>query len=376
MGALVDAGLEVDVFNQVISDLNLSRCKISSKRVKRGGIGATKVDVIFPYAEKKDPATILTLLDRLSFPSAWIEKSKEVFFIIAKAEAKIHCQDINNLHLHELGSLDTLIDIAGSVAGIYKMGIEKVYASPVNLGKGTVKTAHGLLPVPAPATLEILKGAPVYSGQTEAELTTPTGAAILKGFNSIFGPIPPMKVEKIGYGAGEKELSSPNLLRILIGEMIIPPQEDRVLLMQTNIDDMNPQIYEYLIDSLYKKGALEVFLTPVQMKKNRPGILLSVLCEEQKEEELLDTIFTETTTLGVRICQVKRQKARREIRKFKTSLGQVQVKISTFKGNLINFSPEYEDCKKIALKQNLPLRKVYELVKKEINSKLMQDYSF
>jgi len=369
LGALVDAGLEVEVLTQIIADLNLTDCRIKARKVKKGGIGATKVDVIFPLEEKKEPAAILTLLDSLDLSSRLKEKSKRIFLTIAKAEAQIHRQDINSLHLHELGSPDTLIDIVGSVVGVDRMGVEKVYASPVNIGRGMVKTAHGPLPVPAPATLEILKGAPVYSGQVEAELTTPTGAAILTGFSPIFGPIPAMKVEKIGYGAGEKDLPSPNLLRILIGEERTSPKEDWVVLLETNIDDMNPEFYEYVIDSLFKKGALDVFLTPIQMKKARPGVLLSVLCEEQKEEELLGVIFTETTTLGVRVSRIRRRKMERETRKLKTSLGEVKVKVSMMDGKLIDFSPEYEDCKKIASEQNLPLRKVYELIKKEAGSK-------
>ena len=368
LGSLIDAGLKVDVLTNLIDELGVSNCSINVKKVKRGGISATKVDVIYPSEEKRAPAAVLTIFDRLNLPESVKNKSKKIFLDIAKVEAKIHKEDISSIHLHELGSLDTIIDIVGSVLGMCEMGIEKVYASPINVGGGKVKTAHGILPVPAPATAELLKEAPIYSSGVEAELTTPTGAAILTGFSPLYGPIPPMKLEKIGYGAGEKNFSSfPNVLRILIGEKETLPCEDQVVVLETNIDDMNPEIYEHVIDLLFKKGALDVFLTPVQMKKSRPGVLLSVVCEEGKEEDLLNVIFTETTTLGIRISKMRRRKLERKIKKLKTSLGEIKVKVSIQNNKIIGGSPEYEDCKKIAIERNLPLKKVYEIVRDEIS---------
>ncbi len=365
LGALIDAGVSSSIFEKIIDDLNLPNCKIVYKKVKRKSIVATKVDIILSSEKKKSPIETLTLIDSLNLPSYLKEKSKEIFLTMAKAEAKIHQETLESLHLHELGSLDTLIDIVGAVIGLDAMGVKKVYASKVNLGGGIVRTAHGDLPVPAPATAELLKKVPVYSSQIEAELTTPTGAAILKGLSKGYGPIPDMKLEKIGYGAGEKNLSSPNVLRVLIGEVETFFQEDWVAVLETNIDDMNPQFYDYVIDSFFKKGALDVFLTPTQMKKNRPGVVLTVICEEEKEKELLKTIFLETTTLGVRISHTRRKKIKRKIRSFQSSLGKVKVKFGILKEKIINLTPEYDDCRRIAAEKNLPLREVYQLVKSE-----------
>ncbi|HDN84140.1 MAG TPA: nickel pincer cofactor biosynthesis protein LarC [Candidatus Aerophobetes bacterium] len=304
------------------------------------------------------------------------EKSKSIFLTLAKAEAYIHQEDINSVHLHELGSIDTLIDIVGSVVGLDKMGIEEVYSSEINVGEGFVKTAHGYLPVPAPATAHILKGVPVYSSGVKAELTTPTGAAILTGFSSGYGSLPLMKLEVIGYGAGEKDLPSPNLLRVLIGEKSIQSeQEDWVSVLETNIDDMNPEFYDYLIDFLLKKGALDVFLTPIQMKKSRPGMLLSVICYEKKQKEIIDTIFSETSTFGIRISRLRREKLKREIKNLKTSLGNIRVKLGILDGKIVSVSPEYEDCKKIALERKIPLKRVYELVKMEAGSLITKRYA-
>jgi len=368
LGALVDAGLPLEVFTKLIDDLNLSGCRISSKKVKKSGISATKVDISFPPI-RKSPAEILSLMESLDISQKLKEKSKSIFLTLAKAEAYIHQEDINSVHLHELGSIDTLIDIVGSVVGLDKMGIEEVYSSEINVGEGFVKTAHGYLPVPAPATAHILKGVPVYSSGVKAELTTPTGAAILTGFSSGYGSLPLMKLEIIGYGAGEKDLPSPNLLRVLIGEKSIQSeQEDWVSVLETNIDDMNPEFYDYLIDFLLKKGALDVFLTPIQMKKSRPGMLLSVICYEKKQKEIIDTIFSETSTFGIRISRLRREKLKREIKNLKTSLGNIRVKLGILDGKIVSVSPEYEDCKKIALERKIPLKRVYELVKMEARS--------
>jgi len=370
LGALVDAGLPFEVLSRIVDSLRVPGCKITFERLKRAGISATKVDVIIPSQSKRRPAEILNLIDSLNLPLSLKEKSKEIFLNLAKAEVKIHEESLGSLHLHELGSLDTLIDIVGTVVGLDIMGIEKIYASGVNVGGGTVKTSHGTLPVPAPATVELLKGAPIYSSsEIEAELTTPTGAALLKGLSCRYGPIPNMRLEKIGYGAGGKDLSSPNVLRVLIGEVEGSSQEDLVVVLETNIDDMNPQFYEYVTNCLFKKGALDVFLTPAYMKKSRPGVILTVICEEVRKEELLKTIFEETTTLGVRISSTRRRKLEREIKVFQSSLGEVKVKLGALGGKTISASPEYDDCKRIAKERNLPLREVYEQIKKEINSK-------
>lgn len=368
LGALVDAGLQKETLTNLIHELGFSNCSIKIYRVMRRGISATKVDVIHPPAERKTPTETLSLVNNLNFPESIKTKIKKIFLSIARTEAKIHQEDIAHLHLHELGSPDTIIDIAGAVIGLHEMGIKKIYASSINVGTGMVRTAHGTFPVPAPATAELLREASVYSNQVEAELTTPTGAAILTGFDPVYGSIPSMRLGKVGYGAGQKDLSSPNLLRILIGECEASLHEEQVVILETNIDDMNPEFYDYVTESLFKGGALDVFLIPIQMKKSRPGILLGVLCEEQNKENLLRIIFSETTTLGVRVSKVDRRTLKREMRKIQTSLGKVRVKISLYNGKIVDGSPEHEDCKQIAIKQGLPLKKVYEIVKGEINS--------
>ncbi|MBE0478820.1 nickel pincer cofactor biosynthesis protein LarC [Candidatus Aerophobetes bacterium] len=369
LGALIDAGLPLQIFSKLINDLNFHHCKVTSKKVKRARIVATKVDVTFSPNEKRRPAEMLNLIEGLNLPAQLKEKSKEIFLSLLKAEVKIHQESLETLHLHELGSLDTLIDIVGTVVGLNTLGIEKVWTSKINLGGGRVNTAHGNFPVPAPATTELLRGFPVYSSEVEAELTTPTGAAILKGLCADCGPIPDMKLEKVGYGAGAKDLSTPNLLRLLIGKTEASLQEDFVSILETNIDDMSPQIYEYITDCIFQKGALDVFLTSVQMKKNRPGILLTVVCPQDKEEDILSIIFRETTTLGVRISRTIRRKLKREIKSFQSSLGEVKIKLGILGEDIVSSNPEYEDCKRIARKKNLPLKKVYEIIKNEISGK-------
>ncbi|MCD6574245.1 nickel pincer cofactor biosynthesis protein LarC [Candidatus Aerophobetes bacterium] len=367
LGSLVDAGLPLHVLNDIFEGLDCSGCKITAESVKRSGISATKVNVILPSESHRRPSEILTLIDRLNLDQELKQKSKDIFLSLAKAEAKIHKEDIENLHLHELGSLDTLIDIVGSVVGLSKMGIEKVYASKVNVGRGRVKIAHGVFPVPTPATVELLKGVPVYSTDIEAELTTPTGAALLKGLSTSYGSLPDMKLEKIGYGAGERDLSSPNVLRLLIGVTESSFEEDSVTVLETNIDDMNPQFYEHIMASLFRKGALDVFLVPAYMKKNRPGVVLTVICDKEREEEMLSIIFSETTTLGVRLSHTRRKKIKRQIKSLKTSLGEVKVKVGIWEGKVVNLVPEYDDCKRISLNKGIPLRKVYEQVREELS---------
>jgi len=371
LGALVDAGLSLSFLEDVINRLGLRDCKVVGRKVKRKGVVATKVDVIFPPKSHYRPSEIIKIIENSSLEEKVKKKSKEIFLTLAQAESKIHGESLDSLHMHELSSPDTIIDIVGSVAGIYRIGIDEVFSSKINLGGGKVKTAHGELPVPAPATLEVLKGVPIYSSNVEVELTTPTGAAIIKGFSSSYGLLPEIKIDKVGYGAGQKELSSPNVLRLLIGERVSSFERDYVVVLETNIDDMNPEFYDYIMNSLFEKGALDVFLVPVYMKKNRPGNILTVICEEQNKENILKVIFSETTTLGIRINYAERRKLERKVENFKTSLGEVKVKLGVLNGRVMNFSPEYEDCKKIASEKGLSLRKVYDTVRKEVSSSIL-----
>ncbi|MBF0206369.1 MAG: nickel pincer cofactor biosynthesis protein LarC [Oligoflexia bacterium] len=302
--------------------------------------------------------------------------AKKIFLHIAQAEAKIHNQSIETIHFHEVGAVDSIIDILGAAMAIdYLMencGVSKIVASPVNLGSGFVECEHGILPVPAPATLEILQGLPVYSSGISKELTTPTGAAIIRTLVTEFGQLPPMAIEKIGYGSGKRDLEIPNVLRIILGA---PSQtlnitstghhadhhySSQLLILETNIDDMSGEIYSYLFDQLLTAGALDVFVTPIIMKKNRPANQLSVLCNENHATRLLEIIFAETTTLGVRKYWVERSELPRKEIKVSTDHGEVTVKIALINDRIAKYSPSYQECATLAAANNIPLRTIYQ----------------
>ena len=289
-------------------------------------------------------------------------KAKAIFRDLAEVEAKIHNTNPGDVHFHEIGGLDSIVDIVGSLVVIKMLGIEAVYASRIPVGTGFVECDHGVLPLPAPATLELLKGIPVYASGIEKELVTPTGIAILKHVVQSFGIIPEMKIERIGYGAGSRDLKIPNLLRVWIGETEVKQEyeEDEVILIETNIDNMNPEILGYALERLLERGALDVFMTPIFMKKNRPGTLLSILITPDKLDEALSVVFAETTSLGVRFQRLERRKLPRELITVETSFGPVRVKVSHTGMEKRIISPEYEDCREIAARLGIPLRKVYE----------------
>jgi len=361
LGALIDAGLSVQELESELSKLKISGFKLRVEKALRGGISGTKfnIDIKEPPVERhlKD---IIEIIDQGDLDHNIKDFSKKIFKELARIEAKIHGKSIEEIHFHELSGLDSIIDVIGSVIGIKKLGIEAVYSSKIHVGTSFVKCQHGILPIPAPATLELLKGIPIYSKGIEAELTTPTGAAILKNLSKGFGVMPEMKVNKIGYGAGSRELEIPNLLRVYVGEAKDAGyEEDEVILIEANLDNMNPELFEYTCEMLLKKGILDVFMTPIFMKKNRPGTMLSILTAPEKLDEILSTIFTETTTLGVRIHRLERKKLEREIISVNTRFGDIKVKIGRIKGKIKNISPEYESCKEIAVKQGIPLKEVY-----------------
>jgi pyridinium-3,5-bisthiocarboxylic acid mononucleotide nickel chelatase len=294
------------------------------------------------------------------------EKSIKIFTRLAEAEAKVHRTSIEQIHFHEVGAMDAILDVVGGVIGIEALGIEAIYCSPLHVGSGTVKCAHGTLPVPAPATLELIREKPIFSTGVTGELLTPTGAAILTTLASGFGPMPEMMVESIGYGSGEKDPPIPNLLRVSIGESNIAVkgyQTERVGVVETNIDDMNPQIYDYLIEKLLDMGVLDTFLVPVQMKKNRPGTLITVLCSPEMVGKVADFLIRETTSIGLRYRIDQRIKAHRRIEKVETPFGPIHCKVASLDGGeILNVFPEYEDCKRVALENGMPLKKVMEKV--------------
>jgi len=279
-------------------------------------------------------------------------------------EAKIHRKPIEEVHFHEIGGLDSVVDIVGSVWGLCQMGVDEIHVSKVNVGTGFVKCQHGILPVPAPATLSLMKGKPIYSSGVERELLTPTGAALLTSLGSEFGPIPPMSVERVGYGAGRDDLPHPNLLRLIIGTSASNFGKERAMVIETNIDDMNPQFYDYVMEKLFAMEVQDVFLTPILMKKNRPATLLTVICHSEKLPSIVEFLLRETTTLGLRWHEEERALADRKILTLQTKYGEVHFKLARWEGRAINLSPEYENCKRLALKKRIPLKDVFEEAKK------------
>ena len=364
IGALIDLGLDIKFLEKDLRKLKLKDYRIESKKVIKNGISATKFDVIVKniHDEERNIEEINKIIENSKVDDNIKGIIKEIFLKIANAEAKIHNKSINKIHFHEVGAIDTIIDVAGSVICLKKLGIERVYCSKLNVGTGFVEFSHGKFPVPAPATAEILKEVPVYHNNIEFELVTPTGAAIITSLTEKFGEMPSMKIEKIGYGAGTKDLGQPNVLRVFLGDMDREGNEI-INVIETNIDNMNPEIYPYVIDRLIENGALDAYLTSIIMKKGRTAIKLTALAEEKYTDKLCNIIFDETTTLGIRIYPARRKKLEREIKTVKTKYGNVRVKISKLNDEIKNISPEYEDCVNIAKKNKIPLKKVYEEVK-------------
>lgn len=385
LGALVGAGLSLKKIEKELKRLPVRGYSLSEKKVRRAGIAATKVDVVLSSgtrgqsAEVKKWKDIQKIIKTSSLPDDIKQKGQEIFRRLFEAESRAHGESINKVHLHELGGLDCLIDIFGTLIGLELHGIKSIYASPINLGSGSVQTMHGRLPVPAPATTEILRELPVYSSGIPFELTTPTGAAILKSISKGFGEMPVFVLKKIGVGAGTREFkNSPNILRILIGDIYKKSSNETVTVIETNIDDMNPQIYEYLMEKLFRKGALDVCMTQVIMKKARPGIRLSVLCDKNRRDDLIGMILKETTTIGVRYYEASRVTMERGLKDLQTRYGKIRLKISKFRGTDpfsgqgtgLKYTPEYEDCKRIAKKSGVPLLEVIEEAKRAAKGKI------
>jgi len=369
LGALVDSGLDVNILRRELAKLPLDDYSISASKDERHHITGTNIKVRFKESgHHRTFKEIKNIINKSRLTTKVKVLSTSIFENLAKAEAKVHGCRVDDVHFHEVGAIDSIVDIVGTAIGIEKLGIGQVYASPLPLGSGWVKTSHGRMPVPAPATLELLKGVPVASSPATSELTTPTGAAIIKTLSLSFGNMPHMEIEGTGYGIGDRSFKEiPNILRLIIGKRT--GNTERLIIVETNMDDMNPQIYEYLMSRLFKNGALDVFLMPIQMKKGRPAILLKVLCSENKKGNIIDTIFEETTTIGVRTYEVERHCLERRIENVSTPYGKVRVKVAERNGKVLNIQPEYEDCKEIAEKKKLPLKEVMDSAKKTFLSK-------
>jgi hypothetical protein len=286
-------------------------------------------------------------------------KSLAIFTRLGKAEAKVHGTTIDKVHFHEVGAVDSIVDIVGSVIGISSQKIEKIYSSPLSLGRGFTKSAHGVIPIPVPATVELLKGILVRHTELDSELVTPTGAAVISTLAEDFGPMPEMVIDKIGYGSGTRDFyEQPNLLRVSLGQIKGDYEADTINIVETNIDDMSPQIYDLLMDKLLSIGALDVFMTPMVMKKSRPAVKLTVLTEPAKLEDVYACIFSETTTMGIRVSQANRKKLSREMVEVDTDYGKVSVKLGKIGDEIVKALPEYEDCKRLANEKNIPIIKI------------------
>jgi pyridinium-3,5-bisthiocarboxylic acid mononucleotide nickel chelatase len=363
LGALLDAGCDIEYLRSGLRGLQVPGWELSAEKVWKNGMAATYARVKTEDQQKhRSLSAILEILKNSQLAPAVRERAGAIFQKLGEAEARVHDVPLEKIHFHEVGAVDAIVDIVGACIGFHALGIEKFACSPLNVGGGTAKMAHGVLPVPAPATANLLQGKPTYSNGVLRELVTPTGAAIVSTLCDSFGPQPAMSVSAIGYGAGTADLEGqPNVLRIMIGEAaerIVPAQDQEITVIEANLDDMNPQIYGYVQEKALAAGALDVFTTSVQMKKNRPGTLLTVLCRPADAQGLMSLIFAETTTFGVRSYTAQRRVLPRELVKVKTKFGEVRVKLSRVNGRVLHATPEYEDCRKLAEEKNVPLQRV------------------
>jgi len=356
LASLIDAGFSERKLREELEKLGLDFELIIEK--KRDVIEATSVNVKYGGREERHLSDIIKILEDSDIDEDVKEKAKKIFHHLAEAEAKIHGVSIDKIHFHEVGAVDTIVDIVGSLIALKGLDIKKIYSSPVVLGKGKAKTEHGIIPVPSPATLELLKGKPVVFTSIPMEMTTPTGASLISMAEFSY---PEMEIKSIGYGMGKRKMDMPNVLRVAIGNESFMHE---LYVIETNIDDMNAEMYPFIIEKLLKVGAMDAFIVPVMMKKGRAGNVLKVIAPLEKMEEIKDIIFNETTTFGIRYHSVRRHVLERKIMEVETKYGKVRVKVGYHKGKITSISPEYEDCRRIAEERNIPLKKVYEEVKK------------
>jgi uncharacterized protein (TIGR00299 family) protein len=368
LGALVDAGaglgVELGAIEAELRKLKLDGWKISADKVQRRGIFATQVKVeTEEQHHHRGLSIILKRIEDAGLAPRAAERASRIFTRLAEAEARVHQVPIEKVHFHEVGAVDSIVDIVGAAIGFEMLGIDEFACSALDVGAGQVKTAHGLLPVPAPATVELLRGAPTYSSGIQRELVTPTGAAIATALSTRYAEMPAMTLRAVGYGAGSADnAEKPNVLRLLVGENAVSEAGEYwgapVTVIETNVDDMSPQIYGYFAEKALAAGALDVFSTPAQMKKNRPGLLVTLLCEPGNAARLIDLVFRETTTIGVRSYEARRKTLERELVPVATPFGEVRMKVSHMNGSVLNATPEYEDCQRIAAERGIPLKQV------------------
>jgi pyridinium-3,5-bisthiocarboxylic acid mononucleotide nickel chelatase len=398
LGALVDAGVPFELLQQTVAALHVG-AKLEISRVDRNGISATKIDVVVngrkdqpreefwaaetehhedhhdhahgearSHSHSRRLGEILKIIAASPIGERAKQTASAIFTALGEAEAKVHNVPVEEVHFHEVGAADAIVDIVCAAVGAEALQVGRILASPLNVGSGTVRCAHGVMPVPAPATLELLKDVPVYSGEVQKELVTPTGAAIVKVLAAEFGERPLMSTETIGYGAGTRDFPQhSNVLRITVGEAVDPssaavgfndgPKEE-IVILEANLDDLSPQIIGYVADQVLSEGALDVFTTLVQMKKGRPGMLLTVLAKPQDESKLRGLLFRETSTLGIRSRREQRHILARRHESVQTEWGTIRIKIGSIGDTDSQFAPEYEDCRRIAAEQRVPLKQV------------------
>jgi uncharacterized protein (TIGR00299 family) protein len=361
LAALVDAGVDRRAIQDAVASLNLP-CELTFETVRRGGFRATYAKVIAPEEHvHRHWHDIEAIIDKSVLAIRQKELAKRIFLKLGEAEAKVHGIDLAKIHFHEVGAVDSIVDIVGSAVGLDLLGVERFEASPVPTGRGWVRAAHGRMPLPAPATAEILRGIPLAESMVDGEMTTPTGAAILATIVERFTSFPGMTIESIGLGAGTREVKEQaNIVRLFVGTVNLPAASDRVWILETNLDDLPGEIVGYTMTRLMEGGALDAFVTPIQMKKNRPGIMVSVLCDEPRISALEDLLFRETTTLGIRRYPVSRHKLTRQAIEVETAFGAIKGKLGWLGERPPTFSPEFDDCARVAIAHSVPLREVYD----------------
>jgi hypothetical protein len=361
LASLLDAGLPLEVLQEGIERLNLpEQVELRLTETHKGALRAADLEVVVPHSHAhRHLSDILGILDGSSLPEPVRQTAGRIFRLLAEAEARVHGEPIEHVHFHEVGALDSIVDVTGAALGLQALGIERLYASPLPYGAGTINSDHGLLPLPAPATLEVLRlaKAPLAPSPAEVELVTPTGAAILAALATFERPT--LTITGTGIGAGKRDLSWPNVMRLIVGEMPENGSSEMVQL-ETNIDDMNPQFYGHLMEKLFAAGARDVFLTPIQMKKNRPATLLGVIALRRDEAALAELLLRETTTLGLRVQPIGRYEAQREFRQIETEYGTLTVKIKLLDGQVIQAVPEYDECVRLANERGVSLAQIYQ----------------
>jgi uncharacterized protein (TIGR00299 family) protein len=369
VAALLDAGLPLAKLKSALKKILALRFGLKTSKKTVHGIRATRFHVICGQNEPPRSWTQIRRLIQQSRLDAGVkDASLTIFARLAEAEAKVHGIAVDKVHFHEVGATDSIVDIVGAAVAAHELRIETFHFSPVPLGRGLTRSRHGPLPVPGPATLELLRGIPVKGIDVDDETVTPTGAAIVSALGTSFGPHPPMTVERVGYGAGQKDFAErPNLFRVVLGKHDSSAQREEMLVIETNIDDMNPQLYDHVMDRLFAGGARDVFLSSIQMKKNRPAILLSVICEPLRHGDLEKILFQETSTIGVRSYPVSRTILKRESKKVKTPFGDVTVKIVEGPDGRKRATPEYDDLKRIAAARKLPIKQLHDEVMRIFN---------